>query len=87
VLEEHRPAFVTVLEMLVATTYDPALSEVSADLISRATSSLERAGFHMPSALAGELIGLALLHLVDARRSAASFGDGALDLLTRHSAR
>jgi TetR/AcrR family transcriptional regulator, regulator of biofilm formation and stress response len=85
VLDEQRPAFVTVLELLVAATRDDALSGVADELLSRASSSLEAAGFTAPSALASELLGLALVHLVRERGSVGGFGAQALDAMARHA--
>jgi TetR/AcrR family transcriptional regulator, regulator of biofilm formation and stress response len=85
VLQEHRPAFVAVLEMLVAATHDDALAGVAQELYRRAAASLASEGFDAPEALAAELIGLALADLVQRGRGGSRFGAQAPELVRRHA--
>ena len=87
VIVEHRAAFITVLEMLVAATRDADLRKLADELLARPAHLLDAAGFEHPAELVAELIGLALVHLVEPGADAAEFSRKALDAMCRHVAK
>ncbi|WP_349428893.1 TetR family transcriptional regulator [Microbacterium sp. LWS13-1.2] len=86
VLAEHRAAFTAVLEMLIAAGRDPELRRVAEDLLTRPAQLLAFAGFEDPPALVAELIGLALVHLIEVHSDVGDFSRRALELIRRHAA-